>query len=85
MKLAELDLHMLTRREAEIELYDFLARAHDLGLRKVRIITGKGINSPDRESVLRPFVENILKTEKLKFKRAKPNEGGEGAFEVQVF
>ena len=83
--MMELDLHTLTRREAEIELYDFLARVHDLGLSRVRIITGKGINSPGRESVLKPFVENILKAEKLKFKRAKMNEGGEGALEVQMF
>ncbi|MCL5017477.1 MAG: Smr/MutS family protein [Patescibacteria group bacterium] len=79
---AELDLHMLTRAQAEIELYDFLERAYDLGFPKVLIITGKGTNSPDGESVLRPFVENLLRREKLKFKKAGVDRGGNGAFEV---
>lgn len=77
-----LDLHMLTRRQAEIELYDFLEKIYDLGFSKARIITGKGINSENKESVLRPFVENILKREKLKFKNAKANCGGAGAIDV---
>jgi DNA-nicking Smr family endonuclease len=79
---AELDLHMLTRAQAETELYDFLEKSYDLGFPKVRVITGKGINSPYGESVLRPFVEGILKKEKVKFKHAKANRGGEGALEV---
>ena len=82
---AELDLHALTRPEAEVELYDFLERSHSLGFSKVRIITGKGINSENQQSVLKPFVEEILKREKLKFRNAKPNEGGSGAIEVWLF
>ena len=78
----ELDLHAFTKREAEIELYDFLEKAYDLGFRKVRIITGKGLNSENKESVLKPFVQDILKKEKLKFRDAKMNEGGSGAIEV---
>jgi DNA-nicking Smr family endonuclease len=82
---AELDLHMLTRRQAETELYDFLEKSYDLGFPMVRIITGKGLNSPNRESVLKPFVQEILKKEKLKFKDAKNNEGGAGAIDVWLY
>jgi DNA-nicking Smr family endonuclease len=82
---AELDLHMLTRSQAEIELYDFLEKASSLGFRKIRIITGKGLHSENKESVLRPFIENILKCEKLKFCNAKMNRGGEGAIEVSLY
>jgi DNA-nicking Smr family endonuclease len=79
---AEFDLHMLTRNEAEVELYDFLEKAHTLGFHRVRIITGKGLHSENKESVLKPFIQNILKKEKLKFRDAKENRGGKGAIEV---
>lgn len=79
---SELDLHMFTRRQAEMELYDFLEKSYNLGFCKVRIITGKGINSENKESVLKPFVQTILKREGLKFRNAKINQGGEGAIEV---
>ena len=67
---------MLTRVQAEIELYDFLDKSYSLGFHKVRVITGKGLNSENRQSVLKPFVQEILKKEKLKFRDAKLNEGG---------
>lgn len=82
---AELDLHMLTRVQAEPELYEFLDRSHFLGFYKVRIITGKGLNSENRQSVLKPFVQEILKKEKLRFRDAKINEGGAGAIDVWLF
>jgi len=81
----ELDLHMLTKAQAETELYDFLDKSYSLGFHKVRIITGKGINSENRQSVLKPHVQEILKKEKLKFKDAKINEGGSGAIDVWLF
>lgn len=82
---AELDLHSLTRPQAEIELYDFLERSYELGFQKVRVVTGRGVNSENQQSVLRPFVEEILRREKLKFRKAKLNEGGSGAIEVWLF
>ena len=81
----ELELHMLTRVQAEIELYDFLDKSYSLGFHKVRVITGKGLNSENRQSVLKPFVQEILKKEKLKFRDAKLNEGGSGAIDVWLF
>ena len=82
---AELDLHMLTKSQAEIELYDFLEKASSLGFRKIRIITGRGLHSENKESILKPFIENILKREKLKFCNAKMNRGGTGAIEVNLY
>ena len=82
---AELDLHMLTRQQSEEELYDFLDKSYSLGFRKVRIITGKGLNSEGRQSVLKPYVQEILKKEKLRFRDAKMNEGGAGAIDVWFF
>ena len=82
---AEIDLHMLTRDQAEVELFDFLDKSYSLGFHKVRIITGKGLNSENRQSVLKPFVQEILKKQKLKFRDAKMNEGGAGAIDVWFF
>jgi DNA-nicking Smr family endonuclease len=76
---------MLTRVQAESELYEFLDRSHSLGFYKVRIITGKGLNSENKQSVLKPFVQEILKKEKLRFRDAKINEGGAGAIDVWLF
>ncbi len=70
---AELDLHSLSKSQAEIELYNFLEKAYDLGFHKIKLITGRGLNSEGGQSVLKPFVENILKREKLKFRNAKMN------------
>jgi len=79
---AEIDLHMLTRVQAEVELYDFLDKAYSLGFHKIKVITGKGLNSENGKSVLKPFIQEILKKEKLKFKNSKLNEGGSGAIDV---
>lgn len=81
----EIDLHMLTKAQAEAELYEFLDKSHSLGFYKIRIITGKGLNSDNRQSVLKPFVQEILKKEKLKFRDAGINEGGSGAIDVWLF
>lgn len=76
---------MLTRVQAETEFYDFLDKAHSLGFHKIRIITGKGLNSENKQSVLKPFIQEILKKEKLKFRDAKLNEGGSGAIDVWIY
>jgi len=79
---AELDLHGLTALEAEAELLNFLAEAKKKKYARVRIITGKGLNSPDGRSVLKPLVEDWLRAKHYQFTMAKMNEGGEGAVEV---
>lgn len=82
---AEIDLHTLTKDHAEEALYDFLNESYSLGFPKVRVITGKGLNSENKKSVLKPFIEEILKKERLKFRDAKIDEGGSGAIEVWLF
>ena len=80
-----LDLHMLTRPQAEIEFYDFLDKAYSLGFHKIRIITGKGLNSENKQGVLKPFIQGILKKEKFRFRDAKINKGGAGAIDVWIY
>jgi len=82
---AEIDLHSFTKIHAEDALYDFLNESYSLGFPKVRVITGKGLNSENKQSVLKPFIQDILKREKLKFQDAKINEGGAGAIDVWIF
>lgn len=42
----EIDLHGLTVPEAELKVKNFLITSRQLGVRAVRVITGKGIHSP---------------------------------------
>ena len=81
---ASLDLHGLTALEAEAMLDNFLAAACEAGLKRVRVITGKGINSPSGRPVLKPLAENKLKNKGYKFRTAKITEGGEGAIDVDL-
>jgi DNA-nicking Smr family endonuclease len=81
---ASLDLHGLTALEAEAMLDNFLAAASKTGLKRVRIITGKGINSPLGRPVLKPLAETRLKDKGYEFRPAKITEGGEGAIDVDL-
>jgi len=81
---AVLDLHGLTALEAEVALDNFLATAGEAGLKRVRVITGKGINSPEGRAILKPLVENWLENKGYNFRPAKIIEGGEGAVEVDL-
>ncbi|MCX6792973.1 MAG: Smr/MutS family protein [Candidatus Falkowbacteria bacterium] len=82
---AELDLHGLTKREAEPELDSFLLKAEQMNWQTVKIIVGKGWNSPDGKAVLRAFVVGKLADYGYSYKNAKINEGGEGALIVKFY
>jgi len=82
---AELDLHGLTKREAEPELDSFLLKAEQLSWQTVRIIVGKGWNSPDNKAVLKDFVKDKLAKYNYTYKNAKMNEGGEGVLIVSLY
>ena len=56
----ELDLHSNTIDEASSAARAFLESSFNKGLRKVRIITGKGLHSPDGISVIRPQILHIV-------------------------
>lgn len=80
----EIDLHGLNRDEARHQLADFLAGSIDHGLRCVRVIHGKGLGSPQKQSILRQLVRGWLaqRIEVLAYCQAKPQDGGEGALIV---
>lgn len=80
----ELDLHEMILDDAVAHTRAFLDISYSKGLRKVRIITGKGIHSRNGEAVLRPAVMDVCRShpgvrEVLVPKAA---EGGSGALSV---
>ena len=82
-----IDLHGLTRQEAEKRVRDFLLQTHRLGLRCVLIVHGRGHNSPDSFPVLKerlPVWLNRGPARKivLAFATARPYDGGTGAIYI---
>ena len=59
----ELDLHNLLLEQALVQAKAFLDSSWHKGYRKVRIITGKGLHSPNGESVLRPAIIGLVKND----------------------
>lgn len=83
---AELDLHGLTRDEAQLQLNEFIVYVRDSGIRCVRIIHGKGYGSSNQGPVIKPLVNQWLRkrAEILAFCSARPVDGGTGAVYVLV-
>lgn len=82
-----IDLHGLTKQEAEIRIRDFLIKSHRLGLRCVLLIHGRGLNSENHIPVLKerlPIWLNRGPVKKivLAFSTARPYDGGTGAIYV---
>lgn len=82
---AELDLHGLTIREAEKEFFDFIEKAEKQNWQKLRIIVGKGWNSPNGEAVLKDHIKSKVMELGYKVEKAKMNEGGEGVLIVGLY
>ncbi len=85
----QLDFHklgLLTQAQILEEIEDFLVTAEKDGLKKVLIITGKGLHSKDGQAVIRPLIEDYLKRSDLikTFSFAPRHRGGEGAFLVAL-
>lgn len=78
---AELDLHGLSRAEAQRELSDFLRECLARGARCVRIVHGKGLRSEPPGPVLKPSVALWLQRREdvLAYAAAQPGDGGSGA------
>ncbi len=79
-----LDLHGLTQTEARQELDQFLREAAVRGLSCVRVIHGKGKNSPQGRAILRDKVPDWLSTRSnarlvIAFTSASLWDGGSGA------
>jgi DNA-nicking Smr family endonuclease len=83
---AELDLHGLTRLEAQQQLNEFVIECRDYGIRCVRIIHGKGYGSSNQGPVIKPLVNQWLqrRDEILAFCSARPVDGGTGAVYVLI-
>ncbi len=83
---AELDLHGLTRLEAQQQLNEFVNECREYGLRCVRIIHGKGYGSSNQGPVIKPLVNQWLqrRDEILAFCSARPADGGTGAVYVLI-
>ena len=75
------NLRGYTAEESKQRLKSFLADSINSGFRCVKIVHGKGMNSPDGISVIRQQTQTILNQNKfiLGYCRAKPNDGGAGA------
>lgn len=79
-----IDLHGLTRQQAEEAVKEFVYRSYRLGLRCILIIHGRGLNSPDSFPVLKEGLPLWLGRGKagklvLAFSTARPYDGGTGA------
>jgi DNA-nicking Smr family endonuclease len=81
------DLHGLSRREAEKRVKDFLLQSYKMGHQCVLIVHGRGLNSPDSFPVLKEMLPGWLNSGPLKkivlaFATARPYDGGTGAVYV---
>lgn len=84
---AHLDFHGMTSDQAQESLLFFIRESYLQGHRCVLIVTGRGINSPGGQSVLRRETETWLTRDPLKrvvlaFCTAQPKDGGAGALYI---
>jgi DNA-nicking Smr family endonuclease len=83
---ARLDLHRLSAERARRELFDFVEESHEMGLRTVLIIHGKGQSGAERErsSILKGCTNHWLRELQTvqAFHSAQPRHGGTGAVYV---
>lgn len=82
-----IDLHRLTKQEAEVRIREFLIKSHRLGLRCVLLIHGRGLNSENHIPVLKERIpvwlnRGPIKKVVLAFSTARPYDGGTGAIYV---
>jgi DNA-nicking Smr family endonuclease len=79
-----LDLHGFTQTSTPTAITSFIASCHNPDNQCVMIITGKGINSPDRVSVVRATTLETLRKHPrvLAYCCSQPVDGGHGAFYI---
>lgn len=80
----ELDLHGLSKAQALAELEVFLQRAERLEWQRVKVITGRGLNSPEGFSIVKESTLTWLKNNHYKHRIAKIKEGGAGCIIVTI-
>jgi DNA-nicking Smr family endonuclease len=79
-----IDLHGLTKQDAETAVTDFLLESFRNGLRCVLIVHGRGLNSPESVPVLKEGLPQWLNRGRVRkvvlaFATARPYDGGTGA------
>ena len=81
---ATLDLHGETQKQSEEMITSFIRESVEHGLRKVSIITGKGLHSESGTSVLRDYTLSLLSSSPFvqETGSAPLNRGGSGAIWV---
>lgn len=81
---ARLDLHGFTSSEAYIEAASFLKEQYYLGKKKVEIVTGKGLHSPDGRAVVRDSVMDAIRDADFIRESYFPREryGGSGTIHI---
>ncbi len=83
---ARLDLHRMSVARARRELFGFIEESHQLGLRCVLLVHGKGESGADRErsSILKGCTDHWLRELDVvqAFHSAQPRHGGTGAVYV---
>ena len=79
-----IDLHGMTREQAQNRLIHFIARSYDHGLRKILGSTGKGQAGGGvlKTEVPRGLNLPVLRSKILGFSYAQPKDGGDGALYV---
>ena len=83
----QIDLHGLSREEARCAVEEFVARASRFRSCCVKIIHGRGINSPNDKAVLKESLQLWLSTRRMSrhvvaYASAPLNDGGVGAIYV---
>lgn len=80
----DLDLHGLTVVEALVETKQFLQEAERHHWQKVRVITGRGLNSPSGRAVVKEAVGEWLVSHGYRFQIAKGPDGGPGSLIISL-
>jgi DNA-nicking Smr family endonuclease len=83
----QIDLHGLSREEAQKEVEEYIAQMSRFHSCCIKIIHGRGINSPTDRATLKESLQNLLCTRKMSrhvvaYSSAQFNDGGVGAVYV---
>jgi DNA-nicking Smr family endonuclease len=84
-----IDLHGLTKKEAEVKVRDFLTQSAAMGLRCVLIVHGRGRNSENQMPILKEQLpvwlsRGPVRKVVLAFSTARPYDGGTGALYILI-
>jgi DNA-nicking Smr family endonuclease len=82
-----IDLHGLTKQEAQVRVRDFVLKSYHSGLRCILVVHGRGLNSENHIPVLKErlplwLTRGPARKIVLAFSTAKPYDGGTGALYI---